>query len=114
MIDNGGSFGGADWQWVEGQGHGYYFSSAVYANVRSLRDFDEWIARIDRLPESVVVERMKSVPDSWISSIDERHYLERHMEQLLRRRGRVGDFLLRAKTLEPKRIPSWHDEAHRV
>ena len=105
MIDNGAIFGGPDWRFDDLPTQGHYWRSAVYSKVQSLGDFEPWLQRVKDLPLAVVYDCLKQVPGEWIDG--EASALERLLEQLFKRRSRIGNLIETARIAKPTLFPNW-------
>lgn len=105
MIDQGFAFNGPDWKFADSPVQGLYSRKLVYDGVESLRQFEPWIERVLHFPEDVVDQAAKQVPPEWIAGEDED--FERMLEQLMRRRKRVGDLISDARRAKVNPFANW-------
>ena len=91
MIDHGFAFNGHGWQFQDSPIQGLYFRTSVYDEVRSLDSFQPWLDMVANFPPEVIDSAWKEIPRSWITGDEED--LERLLENLLKRRGRVSALL---------------------
>jgi hypothetical protein len=105
MIDNGFVFNGPNWGFTESAIQGLYFRPAVYRNVRSLADFEPWLARIVNFPEEIVDQAVKAIPPSWLQGEEEA--LEVLLARLLKRRARVPDLIEDSRRALANPFPNW-------
>jgi hypothetical protein len=110
MMDNGYVFEGPHWRFSDSPLFGLYFRKTVYQSVRGWSDFEPWLERVRHFPEAVVDQALKQIPPEWLAesqSGGDRSELERLLEQLLRRRKRVGDLLEDCRGAKSEPFPNW-------
>ena len=105
MMDNGFTFGGPQWAFLDSPLQGLYFRPPVYENVRGLDDFQPWLDRVIHFPEEVVDEACKQIPPRWLEDDDDA--LEQLLLRLMRRRGRVPDLLRDSTSSKLNVFPKW-------
>lgn len=105
MIDHGYIFNGPHWEYVDSPMAGLYFRPHVYLGVRSLEDFQPWIARIESFPEEVIDDALRQLPPEWVDT--DADALELLLDKLVRRRERVADLIREAVVARPQLFPSW-------
>ena len=105
MMDNGFVFEGPHWRFADSPLHGLYFRPLVYKEVKGLEDFEPWLERIRQFPEEVVDRAVKQIPENWLEG--DREGLEKLLEQLLRRRGRVPDLIESCRHGKANAFPHW-------
>jgi hypothetical protein len=106
MIDQGFVFNGPHWTFQDSPLQGLYFRPSVYDEVRSLDSFQPWLARPGaELPVEVVDEAWKQIPRSWYDS--DQDELEKLLEQLLKRRGRVESLIQETRRGRAKTFENW-------
>ncbi|MEO8100751.1 MAG: HipA family kinase [Acidobacteriota bacterium] len=105
MVDNGYVFEGPHWRFGESPIQGLYFRPAVYHEVRGLESFEPWLERIRHFPDEVVDRAVNSVPRTWIAG--EEDALQHLLEQLMRRRSRVGELIADCRSARIDPFPAW-------
>lgn len=105
MIDHGFAFNGPHWDFPDSPVQGIYHRSSVYDEVESIESFQPWLDLVTHFPVEVIDEAWKGIPPVWLGS-DELD-LERLLEKLLKRRGRVEQLLLEVKEKRPAVFPNW-------
>jgi hypothetical protein len=105
MIDHGFAFNGPHWDFPDSPIQGLYHRPLVYERVRSLEDFQPWLDQVVNFPEEVVDEAYKQVPLEWLEGED--GALEKLLERLIERRGRVPDLILECRAAKAALFPSW-------
>jgi len=108
MIDQGLIFGGLCWDFAAGPLHGLHYGSNVYAGVRSLGDFEPWLEKVASFPEVVIEHLAGGIPKEWIEG-DEAE-LERLLEALVLRRGRVSELIRDCWIARPSLFPKWRQK----
>jgi hypothetical protein len=101
MIDHGYILNGPHWNFVESAMQGVYARRIVYEPVTSLEDFQPWISRVENFPDEVLDRALKRIPPEWIEG--EEDEVERVLEVLLRRRGRIRELLEESRGV----FPNW-------
>jgi hypothetical protein len=105
MIDHGFAFNGPHWDFPEAPLQGVYHRPLVYESVRSVADFEPWIERIRHFPAEVLDEAYRGVPLQWLEGEEEA--LERLLERLLDRCGKVDRLLVECRRARPALFPNW-------
>jgi hypothetical protein len=105
MIDQGFAFTGPEWKFTDSPVQGLYSRKLVYHGVESLDQFEPWIERVMHFPEEVVDQASKQVPPEWMAGEDDE--FERMLEQLMRRRKRVGDLIGDARRAKVSPFANW-------
>lgn len=105
MIDHGYAFNGPHWDFPESAVQGLYARRIVYQSVRSLDDFQPWLDQVRHFPEEVVDRAWKSLPADWTDG--EEDQLERLLEQLYERRGRVPELITACREARTNPFPRW-------
>ncbi len=105
MIDHGFAFNGPHWAYPDAPTLGIYFRASVYKEVKSLDSFQPWLDMVTHFPLEVIDQAWKEIPPSWLEG-DELE-LEKLLEQLLKRRGRVEQLVLDIRNNRPAMFPNW-------
>jgi hypothetical protein len=105
MVDNGFAFEGPHWRFPDSPIQGLYFRPMVYRAVRGPDDFQPWLDRIVHFPEEVVDQAVKQIPPAWLEGEDDA--LERLLDRLMARRGRVPDLIEATKGARADPFPGW-------
>jgi hypothetical protein len=105
MIDQGFCFNAGEWNYPDAPLRGLYTRNRVYEGITGMESFGPWIARIQSISERVLDEYINEIPPEWYE--DNRDDLRRLVEQLYRRRSRVPELLLAAKTSNRQPFPNW-------
>lgn len=105
MIDHGFAFNGPHWDLPDSAITGLYPRRLVYHSVRSLDDFEPWLARVTHFPEAVLDRAVSHLPPEWMDGDEDD--LHRLLEKLLRRRKRVADLLRDCRDAPGNPFPNW-------
>jgi hypothetical protein len=105
MIDQGFVFNGPHWDFPDSPIQGLYSRRAVYDQVRSLGDFQPWLALVENFPEPVIDQARKQIPPQWIE--DDEDELDRVLDRLMRRRKRVSDLIRDSRQARTNPFPNW-------
>lgn len=105
MVDHGYIFDGPHWTLTTAPLQGLYPRPLVYEQVRTFDDFQPWLDRIRHLPDTVLDEALRSVPEPWLDS--DRDSLEQLLEALWKRRAKVESFIEDTLRARPQSFPSW-------
>ncbi|MBV9038624.1 MAG: phosphatidylinositol kinase [Acidobacteriaceae bacterium] len=105
MIDHGFAFNGASWEFQDSPIQGLYFRTSVYDEVLSLDSFQPWLSMIENFPVEVIDTAWKQIPSVWVQ--EDGDQLERLLENLLKRRTRVGSLLSEARQKRTTAFVNW-------
>ena len=106
MIDQGFCFNAGEWNFPDAPLRGLYARSRVYEGVTGMQSFGPWLERLEhRVTERVLAELAGEIPPEWYA--DDYDAVMRLLEQLLRRRTRVPELLLSAKSSSRQPFPYW-------
>jgi hypothetical protein len=107
MIDQGFCFNCSEWNFPDAPLRGLYCRPAVYERVRGMDDFDPWLTRLEReINENVLIDLAKTIPAEWYKSNWDS--LQRLLERLDRRRGRVRELLWTTWKCSRGTFPNWN------
>ncbi len=90
MIDNGYCLGGAEWN-LERKIAPLHLDKAVYEGCWCEEVIEGWLARLERIPESLMWELAATIPAVWLGG--DRIVLDGVIDGLLHRRGHVLDLI---------------------
>jgi HipA-like protein len=106
MIDQGFCFNAGEWNFPDAPLRGLYARSRVYEGVTGMDSFGPWLERVQkRITEKVLAELAEEIPPAWYE--DDYDAVLRLLEQLQRRKPRVEDLLLSAKSSKRQPFMSW-------
>ncbi len=106
MIDQGFCFNAGEWNFPDAPLRGLYARHRVYESVRGMQSFGSWLDRLEgRINAGVLDEVAKQIPPEWYNLKQDALFLL--LEQLLRRRKRVREWILEAKNSYRLPFPNW-------
>lgn len=107
MIDQGACFNGCEWNFPDAPLRGLYDRYAVYDQVRGLDDFEAWLAKLESINESVLLETARKVPPEWYEG--DWDCLQCLLERLYLRRNKVRELLRECWKSRPYAFPNWSE-----
>src|SRR5579863_2189327 len=106
MIDQGFCFNAGEWNFPDAPLRGLYARSRVYEGVTGMDSFGPWLERLEkRITEKVLAELAEEIPPAWYE--DDYDAVLRLLEQLQRRKPRVEELILSAKSSNRQPFVSW-------
>jgi hypothetical protein len=106
MIDQGFCFNAGEWNFPDAPLRGLYARSRVYEGVTGMDSFGPWLERLEkRITEKVLAELAEEIPPTWYE--DDYDAVLRLLEQLQRRKPRVEELILSAKSSNRQPFGSW-------
>jgi HipA-like protein len=106
MIDQGFCFNAGEWNFPDAPLRGLYARSRVYESVTGMDSFGPWLERLEkRITEKVLAELAEEIPPAWY--VDDYDAVLRLLEQLHRRKGRVEELIMSAKSSNRQPFASW-------
>jgi hypothetical protein len=105
FIDQGFCFNAGEWTFPDSPLRGVYARNQVYEGVTGWASFEPWLSRMEALEPGTLWEIAEAVPPEWYGG--DLGTIERLMEQMLARRGRIRELIgaFRESTREP--FPNW-------
>jgi len=79
----------------------------VYAGVRGWESFEPWMTRVEELEPGRIYEAAGQVPPEWYENDWEA--MEKLVEQLIRRRGRVRELVEEFRRSSREPFPAWNN-----
>ena len=109
FIDQGFCFNAGEWDFPDSPLRGTYPRNSVYGRITGWHDFEPWLSRLEAMPAGQLWSIAEEVPPEWYGG--DLSTIERLMEKLLVRRGKVRDLItaFRESTREP--FPLWESGA---
>jgi hypothetical protein len=108
MIDQGFCFNAGEWNFPDAPLRGLYARSRVYEGVTGMASFGPWLERLEkRITEKVLAELAEEIPPAWYE--DDYDAVLRLLEQLQRRKPRVEELILSAKSSNRQPFASWRE-----
>ncbi len=105
FIDQGYCFNAGEWTFPDAPLRGVFGRNDVYANVTGWESFEPWMSRIENFSESLLWPIAQQVPPEWYDH--DSHELDRLLNALLLRRGKVRDLILGFKNSSRNPFPNW-------
>ncbi len=105
FIDQGFCFQAGEWRFSDSPLRGVYVRNRVYEDVTGFESFEPWLSRIENLDGTLLWRVAEEVPPEWYGG--ETEALERLMESLLERRGRVRSLLEAFRDSSRRPFPKW-------
>ena len=105
FIDQGFCFNAGEWTFPDSPLRGVYLRTGVYAGVTGWSSFEPWLTRIEEMPAEKLWAIAEAVPPEWYGG--DLVAIERLMEKLLARRGRVRELIAAFRDSEREPFPFW-------
>ena len=105
MVDHGYMFEGPHWRYTDSPIQGLYFRTLVYQDVTGWEDFQPWLDQMIHLPDYVVDDALKSIPQQWLNG--DANELEKLLERLVERRRRIPDLIKDCSRGRMNPFPNW-------
>jgi len=109
FIDQGFCFNAGEWTFPDTPLRGVYLRNRVYARVRGWASFEPWLSRIEEMDGDSIWNIADMVPPEWYGG--EMATIERLLEQLMRRRGRVRELIASFRDSDREPFPMWEKRA---
>lgn len=110
FIDQGYCFNAGEWSFPDSPLRGVYPRNEVYAGVQGWQSFEPWLSRIESMEADVLWNAAETVPPEWYGS--EADELERLIEKLIERRGRVRELIESFRNSNREPFPNWERAAN--
>jgi hypothetical protein len=110
FIDQGFCFHAGDWRFDDAPLRGVYPRNPVYAHVSGWESFEPWLTRLETMQEGLIWRAAEGIPAEWCGSgpgVDGLGELERLVERLIRRRGRIRELIEEFGRSDRKPFPKW-------
>ena len=105
FIDQGFCFNAGEWSFPDSPLRGVYARNRVYAGVTGWKSFEPWLGRIESMGAETLWRIAEMVPPEWYGG--DMATIERLMEQLLARRGRVRELIAAFRDSSREPFPMW-------
>ncbi len=105
FIDQGFCFNAGEWTFPDSPLRGVYARNRVYAGVSGWQSFEPWLSRIEAMAAETLWSIAETVPPEWYGG--DPAALERLMDQLLGRRGRVRELIAAFRDSNREPFPMW-------
>jgi hypothetical protein len=109
FIDQGFCFNAGEWTFPDSPLRGVYQRNRVYARVAGWASFEPWLSRIETMDSDTLWNIADVVPPEWYGG--EMNTMERLLEQMLRRRGRVRELIASFRDSDREPFPMWEKRA---
>jgi hypothetical protein len=109
FIDQGFCFNAGEWTFPDSPLRGVYARNRVYAGVTGWANFEPWLSRIEEMDGDTLWNIADIVPPEWYGG--DMTTIERLLEQLLRRRGRVRELIASFRDSNREPFPMWEKTA---
>jgi hypothetical protein len=105
FIDQGFCFNAGEWTFPDSPLRGVFARNQVYRHITGWESFEPWLGRMEALPAETLWKIAEEVPPDWYGGNPAT--IERLMETLLQRKGRVRELIdgFRLSSREP--FPKW-------
>ena len=105
FIDQGYCFHAGEWRFEDTPLRGVYPRNAVYAHVAGWESFEPWLTRMETMEPAVVWRAAEEIPVEWCGG--DLGELERLVETLLTRRGRIRELIEEFGRSDRQPFPKW-------
>jgi hypothetical protein len=105
FIDQGFCFNAGEWTFPDSPLRGVYARNRVYAGVMGWHDFEPWLSRIETMDADTLWNIADMVPPEWYGG--DMAVIEKLMEQMVRRRGRVRELIASFRDSNREPFPMW-------
>jgi hypothetical protein len=112
FIDQGFCFNAGEWNFPDSPLRGVYARNHVYARVTGWESFEPWLSRVEAMAAGTLWEIAEAVPPEWYGG--DTATIERLMEQMLARRGRVRELIASFRDSNRDPFPMWAKKATMV
>jgi hypothetical protein len=106
FIDQGFCFNAGEWNFPDSPLRGVYQRNRVYGSVTGWESFEPWLGRVEAMEPRTLWSIAEQVPPEWYGG--DTTELERLMEQLLERRGRVRELIASFRDSNREPFPMWN------
>jgi hypothetical protein len=106
FIDQGFCFNAGEWTFPDSPLRGVYARNRVYAAVKGWESFEPWLERVEKMEAGALWKIAEAVPPEWYGG--DTATIERLMEQLLVRRGRVRELIEAFRDSDREPFPMWN------
>ena len=105
FIDQGFCFNAGDWTFPDSPLRGVFARNSVYAGVTGWKSFEPWLSQVEEMDPGKLWQVAEAVPPEWYGG--NLADLERLMEILLQRRGRVRELIDEFRNSNREPFPNW-------
>lgn len=105
FIDQGYCFNAGDWTFPDAPLRGVFARNQVYARVRGWESFEPWLSRVEEFGGDGLWKIAEEIPPEWYGG--DPGTVERLMETLLLRRGKVRELIGQFRDSNREPFPLW-------
>ena len=105
FIDQGFCFNAGEWTFPDSPLRGVFARNSVYERVTGWASFEPWLSRVEQMEAGKLWTIAEQVPPEWYGG--DLGELERLVEQLLARRGRVRELIAGFRDSNREPFPNW-------
>ena len=109
FIDQGYCFNAGEWTFPDTPLRGVYARNRVYAAVNGWHSFEPWLSRIETMDAEKLWAIAEIVPPQWYGG--DTSVIERLMEQMLLRRGRLRELITSFRDSHRQPFPMWEKKS---
>ncbi|MHB1701582.1 MAG: HipA family kinase [Acidobacteriaceae bacterium] len=107
FIDQGFCFHAGEWSFPDAPLRGVYARNRVYAGVTGWDSFEPWLTRVETMEAGKLWTVAEAVPPEWYGG--DTAVIERLMEQLMARRGKVRELIVSFRDSGREPFPNWRE-----
>ena len=112
FVDQGYCFNAGEWTFPDSPLRGVFARNLVYRGVTGWGSFEPWLTKIEEMGAEVLWEIAEGVPPEWYGG--DLTTIERLMETMLTRRGRVRELIGSFRDSNREPFPNWAGTARVV
>ena len=112
FVDQGYCFNAGEWTFPDSPLRGVFARNLVYRGVTGWGSFEPWLTKIEEMGAEVLWEIAEAVPPEWYGG--DLTTIERLMETMLMRRGRVRELIGSFRDSNREPFPNWASSARVV
>lgn len=105
FIDQGFCFNAGEWTFPDSSLRGVFGRNGVYARVTGWQSFEPWLTRVEEFEAAKLWAIAEAVPPEWYGG--DLRTIERLMETMLVRRGRVRELITAFRESAREPFPKW-------
>lgn len=105
FIDQGFCFNAGEWTFPDSPLRGVYARNSVYVEVTGWGSFEPWLSRVEEMDGATLWGIAEAVPPEWYGG--DLREIERLMETMMKRRGRVRELIASFRDSEREPFPNW-------
>ena len=109
FIDQGYCFNACEWTFPDAPLRGVWARNSVYREVTGWKSFEPWLTRVEEFQAEALWAAAEDVPPAWYGGLPET--IERLVESLLERRGRVRELIEGFRRSHREPFPKWEKKA---